>query len=333
MDLVDYREEVFADFEREFMQLAGQLGVAHVRCVPISALEGDNVVERSERTSWYQGPTLLEHLETIPLTASDALESLRFPVQIVIRPGVKFRGFAGRVASGVIRPGDDVLALPSGRRTRVRSIVSYDGDLPEAFAPMSVTLQLEDEIDLSRGDMLVSLENGPRVSKRFRAMVVWLHGTPLEVGRAYLVKHTARQTKIRALQIHHRVNVNTLEQEEATQLSMNDIASVEFETHVPLFFDPYASDRATGSFILIDTISNSTVGAGMIGEAAPDGQRLEAPELVSREIAQKRVSAQERYERHGHYPATFLLENQPALASKLERALFEKGFEVVHLDD
>ena len=306
MDLVDYREDVFLDVERDFLQLARQLGIDYVQCVPISALEGDNVVERSERTFWYHGPTLLQHLETVPLSASEALKSLRFPVQMVIRPDANFRGFAGRLASGVIRPGDDVLALPSGQRTRVRTIASYDGDLPEAFAPMSVTLELEDEIDLSRGDMLVSPKNGPRVSRRFRAMVVWLHVSPLEVGRTYLVKHTARQTKIRALHIRHRVNVNTLEQEHATQLNMNDIASVEFEAHVPLFFDPYASDRATGSFILIDTISNATVGAGMIGEATPDGQRLEAPELVSREIAQKRVSAQERYERHGHYPATFL---------------------------
>ena len=333
MDLVDYREDVFADVERDFLQLAQQLGVAHARCVPVSALEGDNVVERSERTSWYQGPTLLEHLESVPLTAGDALESLRFPVQIVIRPDVKFRGFAGRVASGAIRPGDDVLALPSGRRTRVRSIVSYDGDLPEAFAPMSVTLQLEDEIDLSRGDILVSPENKPRVSRRLRAMVVWLHETPLEVGRTYLVKHTARQTKIRALQIRHRVNVNTLEHEQAAQLNMNDIASVEFEAHVPLFFDPYASNRTTGSFILIDAISNATVGAGMIQEDLPDRPELEGLELASLEIGQKWVSAQERYERHGHYPATFLLENRPALASRLERALFEQGFEVLHLND
>jgi bifunctional enzyme CysN/CysC/sulfate adenylyltransferase subunit 1 len=332
MDLVDYREEVFLELERDFLQLAEQLGIAHVQCVPISALEGDNVVERSGRTFWYQGPTLLEHLETVPLSASDALESLRFPVQMVIRPDAKFRGFAGRIASGVIRPGDDVLALPSGQRTRVRAIVSYDGDLPEVLAPMSVTLQLEDEIDLSRGDMLVSPENGPRVSRRFRAMVVWLHESPLEVGRTYLVKHTARQTKIRALQIRHRVNVNTLEQERATELNMNDIASVEFEAHVPLFFDPYTSNRATGSFILIDAISNATVGAGMIEEAAAEGRRLRAPEFTSLEMAQKRVSAQERYERHGHYPATFLLENQPALASRLERALFEQGFEVLHFD-
>jgi len=333
MDLVDYREEVFLDLERDFLQLAEQLGITHVQCVPISALEGDNVVERSGRTVWYQGPMLLEHLETVPLSVNDAVESLRFPVQMVIRPDAQFRGFAGRIASGGIRPGDDVLALPSGQRTRVRVIVSYDGDLPEAFAPMSVTVQLEDEIDLSRGDMLVSPENGPRVSRRFRAMVVWLHETPFEVGRTYLVKHTARQTKIRAVQIRHRVNVNTLEQEQATQLTMNDIALVEFETHVPLFFDLYARNRATGSFILIDAISNATVGAGMIEEAVAEGRPLQASEHGSLKMAQKRVSAQERYQRHRHYPATFLLENQPALASRLERALFEQGFEVLHLDD
>jgi sulfate adenylyltransferase subunit 1 len=333
MDLVDYKEDVFLDVERDFLRLAEQLGIARTQCVPISALEGDNVVNRGDRTPWYQGPTLLEHLETVPLVVSDALESLRFPVQMVIRPDADFRGFAGRVASGVIRPGDDVLALPSGQKTRVRSIVSYDGDLPEAFAPMSVTLQLEDEIDLSRGDMLVSPENGPQVSRRFRAMVVWLHERPLEVGRTYLVKHTARQTKIRAVQIRHRVNVNTLEHETAAQLNMNDIAEVEFDAHVPLFFDPYASNRATGSFILIDAISNATVGAGMIEEAVREGRQLANPELVSLQNAQKGVSPQERCERHGHYPATFLLENQPALASQLERVLFDQGFEVVHLND
>jgi len=328
MDLVDYREDVFLNVERDFLELAKQLGIPHVQCVPISALEGDNVVERSARMFWYEGPTLLEHLETVPVATNDAFESVRFPVQIVIRPDANFRGFAGRIASGVIRPGDDVLALPSGQRTRVRSIVSYDGDLPEAFAPMSVNLQLEDEIDLSRGDMLVSPENGPRVSRRFRAMVVWLHGRPLELGRSYVVKHTARQTKIRAVQIRHRVNVNTLEQEEATQLNMNDIASVEFEAHVPLFFDSYASNRATGSFILIDELTNATVGAGMIEETAPEEQRLEVRGI---EIAE-RLSAEERHKRHGHYAATFVLENQSAFATRLERALFEQGFEVLHFD-
>jgi len=333
MDLVEYREDVFLDVQRDFLQLAEQLGITNVQCVPISALEGVNVVERSDRTFWYQGPTLLEHLETVPLTSSDALESLRFPVQLVMRPDAMFRGFAGRIASGVIRPGDDVLALPSGRRTRVRSIVSYDGDLPEAFAPMSVTVQLEDEIDLSRGDMLVLPENPPRVSRRFRAMVVWLHGAPLELGKTYLVKHTTRQTKSRAVQIRHRVNVNTLEQEQTTQLNMNEIASVDFEAHVPLFFDPYSSNRTTGSFILIDAICNATVGAGMIQEDLRDRPGLEGPELASLEAAQKGVGAQERYKRHRHRPAVLLLENRPALASRLERTLFDQGFEVLHLND
>jgi len=332
MDLVNYQEDVFLRLEEDFLKLAAQLGIARTQCVPISALDGDNVVERSERTFWYQGPTLLEHLETVPLSASDSRKSLRLPVQMVIRPDANFRGFAGRVASGVIRPGDKVLALPSGRRTRVRSLVSYAGDLPEAFAPMSVTVQLEDEIDLSRGDMLVSPENSPQVSKRFRAMVVWLQETALEVGRTYLVKHTARQTRIRVLQIRHRVNVNTFEQEAATQLNMNDIASVEFEAHVPLFFDPYGGNRTTGSFILIDAISNATVGAGMIQADLSDRQGHEGLELLSSNSARKPVSAQERYERHGHIPATFLLESRPALASKLARVLFDQGFEVLHLE-
>ena len=333
MDLVDYREDVFLDVERDFLQLAERHGIPHVRCVPISALEGDNVVERSERTRWYEGPTLLEHLETVPASAGDALESVRFPVQMVIRPGANFRGFAGRVASGVLHPGDEVVALPSGRRTRVRSIVSYDGDLPEAFAPMSVTLQLEDEIDLSRGDMLVSPGNGPQVSRRFCAMVVWLHETPLELGRTYLLKHTSRQTRGRAVEIRYRVNVNSLEHEQVERLNMNDIASVELETHVPIFFDSYASNRATGSFILIDAISNATVGAGMIQEDFLERREPESSEVASLDLAQRRVSAQERYERHGHYPCTFLLENRAGLALKLERALFEKGFEVLHLDN
>jgi bifunctional enzyme CysN/CysC/sulfate adenylyltransferase subunit 1 len=329
LDLVDYREDVFLEVQQDFLQLAQQLGIAHTQCVPISALEGDNVVHRTEHTDWYQGPTLLGHLETVPLTRNDRLETLRFPVQMVIRPDASFRGFAGSVASGVIRPGDEVLALPSGRKTRVRSVVSYDGNLPGAFAPMSATVQLEDETDLSRGDMLVSPKDGPRVSKRFRAMVVWLHEAPLQVGQTYIVKHTTRQTKIRALKIRHRVDVNTLERQQATQLNVNDIASVEFEAHVPLCFDPYDRNRATGSFILIDAISNATVGAGMIQEDIAEPQSLEEPALRPPENAQNQVSGSERHKRHGHYPGTFLLENRPALGSKLERALFEQGFEVL----
>jgi sulfate adenylyltransferase subunit 1 len=333
MDLVDYRADLFLDVEQNFLHLARQLGIANVQCIPISALEGDNVVQRSRRLPWYDGPTLLEHLETVSLRTSDAPETLRFPVQMVIRPDARFRGCAGRVASGVVRPGDAVLALPSGQKTHVESIVTYDGNLPEAFAPMSVTLQLRDEIDLSRGDMLVSAENPPRVSRKFRAKLVWLDADPLETDKTYLVKHTARQTKIRAIKIWHRVNVNTLAPENAARLQMNEIAEVEFEANVPLFFDSYTSNRTTGSFILIDPLSNATIGAGMIqqGAAQATGETGERELFSSRITAESSVTPQERYERHGHYPALLLLETRAALAARIERLLFEQGFEVAHL--
>ncbi len=333
MDLADYREDVFRKLQDDFLVLAAQLGIANVQCVPISALEGDNVVDRSKRMPWYGGPTLLEHLETVPLPEKDSLRAFRFPVQTVIRPDATFRGFAGRIASGVIRPGDPVVALPSGRKTQVRSIVTYDGDLPQASSSMSVTLQLDEEIDLSRGDMLVSPDHLPRVSRKFHAQVVWLHGTSLEVGCTYLVKHTARQTKIRALNIRHRVNVNTLAEEQATRLELNEIGSVEFETHVPLFFDPYSSNRTTGSFILIDAATNATVGAGMIQEDLTATQLAGEPgnEFTASAADEIRVAPEERHARHGHFPGVVLLEGRAALAVRIERLLFEHGFQVMHL--
>jgi sulfate adenylyltransferase subunit 1 len=332
MDLVEYREEVFLGLEQDFLLLAEQLGIANVLCIPISALQGDNVVQRSAQTVWYQGPTLLEHLETVSLSVNDAPVSLRFPVQTVIRPDAGFRGFAGCVASGVIRPGDAVLALPSGQKTCVETIVTYDGNLAEAFAPMSVTLQLKDEIDLSRGDMLVSAENPPRVSKSFDAMVVWLHGDPLELGKTYLVKHATRQTKTRAVNLRHRVSVNTLAKEHATQLQVNEIGAVEFEANVPLFFDAYSRNHTTGSFILIDPLTNATVGAGMIQEDSLAKPAIETRyhDAAPQGLTQIRVTPQERYARHGHYPAAILLENRPDLGARLERVLFDQGFELLH---
>jgi sulfate adenylyltransferase subunit 1 len=333
MDLVGYREDTFLTLQNDFMSLATHLGITNVQCVPISALEGDNVVECSTRMRWYSGPTLLEHLETVPLPENDSLRGLRFPVQRVIRPNANFRGFAGRIASGCVHPGDSVVALPSGQRTRVHSIVTYDGELSQAFSPMSVTLRLEEEIDLSRGDMLVSAQDPPRVSRNFRAMVVWLHANPLELGRTYLVKHTVRQTKIRAVQIRHRVNINTLTHEPAGQLEMNEIASVEFEANVPLFFDPYSSNRTTGSFILIDAISNATVGAGMIQEDSSAKRRTDPPEEDANLSTSTGapVTARDRQNRHRHLSAVFLLEGRPALGTRLERLLFDQGFEVLHL--
>ena len=335
MDLAEYREDLFLKLKDDFVALAANLGIANVQCIPISALEGDNVVERSARMRWYDGPTLLEHLETVPLPDSDSLEGLRFPIQSVIRPDASFRGFAGRIASGVVRPGDSVVALPSGQKARVHSIVTFDGELSHAYSPMSVTLQLEEEIDLSRGDMLVSAQDVPPISRSVRAMVVWLHVNPLELGRAYLVKHTVRQTTIRATAIHHRVNINSLMQEQATQLRMNEIGSVEFEANVPLFFDPYSSNRTTGSFILIDALSNATVGAGMIQEDTVANRRIDSAEESTNLHfpAGSMVSAEERRMRHGHLPSVLLLEGRQALAALLERHLFDQGFEVLHLTD
>src|SRR5438445_11202977 len=315
MDLAEYREDAFRKLQDDFLVLAAQLGIASVQCIPISALEGDNVVDRSRRMPWYHGPTLLEHLETVPLPERDSLQSFRFPVQTVIRPDATFRGFAGRIASGAIHPGDPLVALPSGRRTRVRSIVTYDGELPQASSSMSVTLQLDEEIDLSRGDMLVSPGRLPKVSRKFHASVVWLHGTPLELGRTYLAKHTARQTKIRALRIRHRVNINTLAHEPATRLEMNEIGSVEFETHVPLFFDSYSSNRTTGSFILIDPATNATVGAGMIEEhvsATEIAGETEENDFAHSDLAETPVAPAERYACHGHFPGVVLLQGRAA---------------------
>jgi sulfate adenylyltransferase subunit 1 len=324
MDLVEYREDVFLRLQKDFEVLAKQLAVRHVVAIPISALVGDNVVARSAHMPWYHGHTFLEHLESVPLRVETMSDAVRFPVQYVIRPDASFRGFAGQVASGVIRPGDPVVSLPSERKSRVRSIATFDGDAPEAFPPMSVTVTLEDEIDLSRGDMLVSPAHPPRVSRHFEAMVVWFNGEPAEPGRSYLLKHTSRTVRAKALKIRYRVNVNSLVQEPVASLQMNDIAYVEFETVSPLFFDPYTKNRITGSFILIDPISNGTLGAGMIRADLSDQTVVEG-------AIQKPVTATERYKRHGHYPALILVEGNPALATRLERALFDDHFEVLHV--
>jgi bifunctional enzyme CysN/CysC/sulfate adenylyltransferase subunit 1 len=333
MDLVGYREDVFWRLRDDFSVLAARLGISFVECIPMSALEGDNLVTRSENTPWYSGPTMLEHLETVPIHSAGETRALRLPVQSVIRPDAGFRGFAGRIASGSVRPGDEVVALPSGQRTRVESLVSFDGELETAQSSESVTLKLADEIDLSRGDLLASPEDLPLVSSRFNAMVVWLHSTPLELNRVYLAKHTGRQLKARAKHIRFRVDVNTFSEHPANHLEMNEIASVDFETSQPLFFDPYRSNRTTGSFILIDPLTNATVGAGMIREASPSERGR--PERVKGNPGKSttgRVTVEERIARRGHRPAIFALAGERKRAEELERVLIERGFEAVLVD-
>jgi len=266
MDLVDYSEDVFRKVRHEFLDLARKLKLRSVELIPVSALIGDNIVEPSNSMPWYDGPTLLEYLETVPLQTSNSIsEPLRFPVQLVLRPDAVFRGFAGRVERGELRAGQTVRALPSGRTTRVSSIVTYDGELNSARAPQSVTVTLEDEIDLSRGEMLVDAEaEAPLQSDAFTAMLVWMSEHPLVVGQSYLLKHTTRVVRAKVRSIRHRADVVTAEQHPASALQMNDIAEVEFETNLPLFFDRYEDSRPLGSFILIDPISNVTAAAGMI---------------------------------------------------------------------
>ncbi len=330
LDLVDCREDVFLRLQEDFLALAERLGFPAAQCIPISALAGDNVAVRSGRMPWYAGPTLLEHLETVEIRPTADVAGLRFPIQYVIRPDASFRGFAGQVAGGMLRPGDPVLALPSRQKTRIQSIVTYDGELSEAGSPMSVTVKLEDEIDLSRGDMLVSPSAPPEVSRRFEAMVVWFDPRPLELNRVYLVKHTGRQVKAKATLIRYCVNVNTLAHAPADQLEMNGIAAVEFETNEPLFFDSYRRNRTTGSFILIDPLANSTVGAAMIYEPRQPSEGAVESEGTARVGSE--VTSRERQQRHGHRPAILLVEGRSALAKQLERSLFERGFEVLVLE-
>jgi sulfate adenylyltransferase subunit 1 len=328
MDLVDYSEDAFEALGEDFAKLAGHLGLSSVQCIPISALEGDNLVDRGDRMRWYAGPTLLEHLETVPIPRRVEMEALRFPIQSVIRPDASFRGFAGRVASGVVHPGDTVLALPSGQRTKVESIVSFDGELETARTSQSVVLKLADEIDLSRGDMLVSPSEGPHRSKRFLAMVVWLHATPLQLQQVYLAKHTGRYLKAKATKIRFQVNINSFEEHPASQLQMNGIASVEFETSQALFFDSYARNRLTGSLILIDPLTNATVGAVMIQEelSAVLEERANDHEIGK---AHGKVTLEERIQRRGHRPAIFAIDGDRIRAEAVERALLERGFESV----
>jgi sulfate adenylyltransferase subunit 1 len=268
MDLVDYSQEFFDRIRQDYLRFAATLGIRDVRFIPLSALNGDMVVARGDRLRWYDGPTLIEILESAPAAHADPLEPFRFPVQYVCRPRMAehhdFRGYMGRVESGEIRVGDEVQVLPSGRKTRVREIRLFDQSLPAAQSERSVTLLLEDEVDVSRGDMIVSPADTATATKLIEAMVCWLAETPLEPGRKYVVRHTTRETKAIVAAIEYRQDINELKRVAGGRLEMNDIGSVTFKLAQPLFVDPYRENRATGAFILIDEATNNTVGAGMI---------------------------------------------------------------------
>jgi sulfate adenylyltransferase large subunit len=268
MDLVDYDEPVFDRVVEQLTDWSARLGMPDVTFIPISALHGDNVVDRSERMDWYQGPPLLYHLEHVVIASDRDLSGLRFPVQWVIRPNADqhhdYRGYAGQLAGGVLRPGDEVLVLPSGQRTHVEAIDTFEGERECAFPPMSLTLRVSDQLDISRGEMIVGPEDPPTATRDIEATVCWMSEAPLRPGARYGIKHTARSARAVIDALEHRVNVNTLEHEPASELNLNEIGRIRVRSSHPLVVDPYVRNRTTGSFILIDEASGDTVAAGMV---------------------------------------------------------------------
>ena len=262
MDLVDFSEEVFEKIKKDYLEFAKDLNIPDIRFSPISALAGDNVVNRSEHTDWYTGQTLMELLESIEIGEDQNTEDFRFQVQYVNRPNLNFRGFAGTIGSGEIAVGDKITALPSGKTSTIKSIVTFDGDLQTATVPNAVTLT--SEIDISRGEMIVKSDNLPTSSKAFNASVVWMHEDALQPGREYYIKHGSKMTTGLVTEVKHKVDVNTMVQGAAEQLGLNEIGSCDFKTSEALHFDSYQVNKSTGAFIIIDRITNVTVGAGMI---------------------------------------------------------------------
>jgi bifunctional enzyme CysN/CysC len=272
MDLVDYSAQVFADIERDYRQFAARIGLTDIVAIPVSALRGDNIVEPGARMPWYRGAALLQHLETVPVQDDAGAQPFRMPVQWVNRPNQDFRGFAGLIVGGSVRPGDTLRVLPSGSTSRVARIVTADGDLPLAVAGQSVTLTFQDEIDISRGDLLATAASAAGVADKFEATIVWMSEEPMLPGRPYLLKCGARTVGAAVAQLKYKVNVNTLEELAARQLELNEIGLANLNLDQPLAFDPYSRNRDTGGFILIDRINNNTVGAGMLQAALRPAQ-------------------------------------------------------------
>jgi len=318
MDLIGYDAEAFHAIERDFRALLQQIAAdtgnpVEPIFVPVSALAGDNIVHRSSAMPWYAGPSLLELLEELPSSLDTRNQPFRFPVQRVLRPDHTFRGFAGQIASGTIRPGDLITVQPSGRSAQVQRIVTFDGDLAEAYAPLSVTLVLDRELDISRGDLIVSTEAQAKVLKHLEAALVWMDERPLETNRRYLLKHTSQTVPALISSIAHRTNIATLGREPSSTLEMNAIGVVRIDLLRSIAFDLYSENRATGAFILIDAETNHTVAAGMVRAAAKASLQAE------------RVTAEERARRWGHRGGVLSLSGPDEVIDAIERALFHAG--------
>ena len=314
MDLVGYSEQVFRNIATDLEVLSEKLGLQQLYVIPISALEGDNIVRRGGQMPWFSGPTLLHYLEELDLNAEDS-ETFRFPVQYVIRPDAQFRGFAGQVESGSISVGDSVTVLPSKVRATVRSLESFDGPREQVSTGEPITVTL-DKVDVSRGDLLSGDEHLPTVSQRFLANLVWMNEDALDREKLYLLKHTTRTVRARVTDIKHRVEIHSLSHSPTQTLKLNDIGVAELSTTLPIFFDSYASNRAMGSFVLVDPITNATVAAGMIQSTVEEGPSERGG----------RVTTEERTARHGHRPAVVHIQGSSRIADRVERALFDDGW-------
>lgn len=340
MDLVDFDQERFNSICADYRAFITKLDIPDVDFIPISALKGDNVVDLSDQTPWYHGTSILEFLETVHVSSDNNYDDFRFPVQYVLRPDLDFRGFSGKISSGLVRKGDTIIALPSRKSSRIKRIITYDGDLEEAFTPQGVTLTLEDEIDISRGEMIVLQDNLPRIERHFEAMLVWMNEEPLDLSTQFYIKHTTHTTRARIDKIRYRVDVNTLEKSEIDRLDLNEIGRVIITTTKPLFFDPYKKNRQTGSFILIDPISNNTNAVGMIID------KLDPRDLPSRittktkmkiERGQGLIDNSEYIRRYNQIGATIWItglhgSGKNNLAYSLEKKLFDLGATVVLID-
>ena len=339
MDLVNYDPDVFEKIREEFTAFAARLDMRDLHFVPMSALHGENVVEQSTNMPWYKGGTILHLLNTIHIASDRNLIDVRFPVQYVSRPTADYRGFSGTIASGILRKGDKVTILPSGKKSAVIAIDTYDGEKDEAFAPQAVTIRLKDEVDVSRGDMITHVNNVAKVGTQMEAMVVWMGEEPLTVGTSYLIRQTTKTVTGSIEALRYRMNVNTLHREESDVLHLNEVGRVKLKTTEPLCFDSYQRNRETGSFIIIDRLTNLTVGAGMITEAITGEEEASQKEPQSKTLRREEslVDQKAREKQLKQKPATLLLtgitgSGKSTVAHALEHLLFEKGHTPIVLD-
>ena len=342
MDMVEFSEEVFEAIRHEFLDYAAKLNVSDIRLVPVSALLGDNVVEKSNHMPWYHGQTVLDILEDVQFLTDRNLVDLRFPVQYVIRPNQDTRYYAGSVLSGVVRPGDEVLILPGQNRTRVKSVTSFDGDLEAAYPPMAISLQLEDEVDVSRGDMIIHPKNLPHVDRRFEAMIVWMDEIAMDPSRHYLIKQTTKTARASIDHVDYCINVDTLHKVKVPHLKLNEIGRVALTSNSPLYYDAYQTNRLTGGFILVDYLTNNTVAAGMIidrlpGDRVPmDVDAVSEPRAAT-SIRSSFVDLDQRIARYGQRPCTIWItvlvgSGKSDITYGLEKKLYQEGYQSVVLD-